>query len=201
MTFIQTTNKIATEVTENIKQTFIQKICNKLGENNKPIYTVMAIACGKGTVRPILSITDKKEKPDARKYAALRELMTEFIGVPTTLCAGLAAESLTGMIAKKGSVAYKNTKATLSLLGICIAAGYLVPQFCNMFMPPVMKKLMPNYDPNAGSASPSSPNKKFEAPKLVTPQSFGAVKQLPQNSITRMNLYPKNTFYHSGMKV
>mgnify|MGYP004572388541 FL=1 len=201
MTFIQTTNKIATEVTENTKQTFIQKICNKLGENNKPIYTVMAIACGKGTVRPILSITDKKEKPDARKYAALRELMTEFIGVPTTLCAGLAAESLTGMIAKKGSVAYKNTKATLSLLGICIAAGYLVPQFCNMFMPPVMKKLMPNYDPNAGSASSSSPNKKFEAPKLVTSQSFGAVKQLPQNSITRMNLYPKNTFYHSGMKV
>lgn len=201
MTFIQTTNRVVKETTIKTKQSFIQKICNKLGENNKPIYTVMAIACGKGTVRPILSITDKKEKPDARKYAALRELMTEFIGVPTTLCAGLAAESLTGMIAKKGSVAYKNTKATLSLLGICIAAGYLVPQFCNMFMPPVMKKLMPNYDPNAGSASSSSQNKKFEAPKLVTSQSFGAVKQLPQNSITRMNLYPKNTFYHSGMKV
>ena len=55
---------------------FIHKICEKLGENNKPIYTVMAIACGKGTVRPILSITDKKESPDARKYAALRELLT-----------------------------------------------------------------------------------------------------------------------------
>ena len=53
---------------------FIQKVCQRLGENNKPIYTVMAIACGKGTVRPILSITDKKEKPDARKYAALREI-------------------------------------------------------------------------------------------------------------------------------
>ena len=44
------------------KQTFIQGLCNRLGENNKPIYTVLAIACGKGTVRPILSITDKKEK-------------------------------------------------------------------------------------------------------------------------------------------
>ena len=150
MTFIQTTSKKVTEtVTKN--QTLIQKICNKLGENNKPIFTVMAIACGKGTVRPILSITDKKEKPDARKYAALRELMTEFIGVPTTLCAGLVAESLTGLIAKKGSTSYKNTKAVLSLLGICTAAGYLVPQFCNMFMPPVMKKLMLSYDPNGGS--------------------------------------------------
>ena len=42
MTFIQTTSKKATEtVTKN--QTLIQKICNKLGENNKPIFTVMAI--------------------------------------------------------------------------------------------------------------------------------------------------------------
>lgn len=197
MTFIQTTSRATSEVARETKQTFIQKICNKLGENNKPIYTVMAIACGKGTVRPILSITDKKEKPDARKYAALRELMTEFIGVPTTLCAGLAAESLTGMLAKKGSVSYKNTKATLSLLGICIAAGYLVPQFCNMFMPPVMKKLMPNYDPNASSAP--SVVQKNQKP-TVTPQSFGAVKPL-QNKMTRMNMYTMNTFYHSGMKV
>ena len=45
---------------------FIHKICEKLGENNKPIYTVMAIACGKGTVRPILSNTDKKESPELK---------------------------------------------------------------------------------------------------------------------------------------
>lgn len=198
MTFIQTTSKATLEAAKETKQTFIQKICNKLGENNKPIYTVMAIACGKGTVRPILSITDKKEKPDARKYAALRELMTEFIGVPTTLCAGLAAESLTGMLAKKGSASYKNTKATLSLLGICIAAGYLVPQFCNIFMPPVMKKLMPNYDPNAGSAPSVAPKSQKQT---VTPQSFGAMKPLQQNKIDRMNVYPMSTFYHSGMKV
>lgn len=215
MTLTQTTKKIATEVTENTKQTFIQKICNKLGENNKPIYTVMAIACGKGTVRPILSITDKKEKPDARKYAALRELMTEFIGVPTTLCAGLAAESLTGMLAKKGSVAYKNTKATLSLLGICIAAGYLVPKFCNIFMPPVMKKLMPSYDPNA-SSTPAKPTDAIKPVKVTTQQSFGAVTPLQQNNITRMNIHTPSeqrgkktlpvysvpsVFYHSGMKV
>lgn len=54
-----------------------------------------------------MSITDKKESPDARKYAALRELMTEFIGVPTTLGLGLIGEGLAGMIAKKGA---QNTK-------------------------------------------------------------------------------------------
>lgn len=140
---------------------FIQKVCQRLGENNKPIYTVMAIACGKGTVRPILSITDKKEKPDARKYAALRELMTEFIGVPTTMGMGLLAESLTGLVAKKGTIEYKHANAILSFLGICLAAGYFVPKFCNLGMPPIMKKLMPNYDPNATSDSvPTTPNVK-----------------------------------------
>ena len=128
---------------------FIQKLCERLGQNNKPIYTVLAIACGKGTVRPILSITDKKESPDARKYAALRELMTEFIGVPTTMTLGLIGETLAGFLAKKGSAKYKNVSSVLSFLGICMAAGYFVPKFCNIGMPPVMKKLMPNYDPNA----------------------------------------------------
>ena len=107
---------------------FIQKLCERLGQNNKPIYTVLAIACGKGTVRPILSITDKKESPDARKYAALRELMTEFIGVPTTMTLGLIGESLAGLIAKKGSAKYKNASSVLSFLGICMAAGYFVPK-------------------------------------------------------------------------
>ena len=102
---------------------FVHKLCERLGENNKPIYTVLAIACGKGTVRPILSITDKKESPDARKYAALRELMTEFIGVPTTMAMGLIGEGLAGLITKKGTAKYKNANSVMSFLGICCAAG------------------------------------------------------------------------------
>ena len=177
------------------KLTLIQKICNKLGENNKPIYTVLCIACGKGTVRPILSITDKKEKPDARKYAALRELMTEFIGVPTTICAGLAAESLTGLIAKKGSTAFKHTKSVLSFAGICVAAGYLVPKFCNIFMPPVMRKLMPNYDPNAKS---DDNNTKVQVSPEISPKT-----QINSSFTSNMNVYknPISTYFHSGMKV
>lgn len=192
MTLTQTTVKAVSETAS--KQSLFQKICNKLGENNKPIFTVMAIACGKGTVRPILSITDKKEKPDARKYAALRELMTEFIGVPTTLCAGLVAESLTGLLAQKGSTSYKNTKAVLSLLGICVAAGYLVPQFCNMFMPPVMKKLMPSYDPNGGVSS--QPVSSIHRAQIAKPNV-----QI-NNKIKKVNMYPQMpTYFSSGMKV
>lgn len=172
---------------------FIHKICERLGENNKPIYTVMAIACGKGTVRPILSITDKKEKPDARKYAALRELLTEFIGVPTTFCMGLLAESLTGLVAKKGTTEFAHANSILSFLGICAAAGYFVPKFCNLGMPPIMKKLMPNYDPNATTSD-------------STPQKPNQPLQAPNNKLKKLNCYPTYTsmaslYGHSGMKV
>lgn len=181
------------------KETFIQRLCNRLGENNKPIYTVMAIACGKGTVRPILSITDKKEKPDARKYAALRELMTEFIGVPTTMALGLIAESLTGLIVKKTAPEYKNVRSVMSLFGICLAAGYFVPKFCNIGMPPVMKKLMPNYDPNAGEKSPE-----VKPVKLQNISSTGNPNK--PDTLNPLNKYPlmrgfTSSYYHTGMRV
>ena len=82
-------------------------------------------------------------------------------------------------------------------------------------MPPVMKKLMPSYDPNASSA-PAKPADATKPVKVATQQSFGAVKPLQQNNTTRMNMYTPNeqrgktmlpvysvpsVFYHSGMKV
>lgn len=175
---------------------FAHKICERLGENNKPIYTVMAIACGKGTVRPILSITDKQEKPDARKYAALRELLTEFIGVPTTLGLGLLGESLTKFVAKKGTTEFKHANAALSFLGICLAAGYFVPKICNLAMPPIMRKIMPNYNPNALEQDNST----------VTKLNSGKIAKLNKvQQSHQMNYYQtidrRLPYYPTGMRV
>ncbi len=175
---------------------FITKLCERLGENNKPIYTVMAIACGKGTVRPILSINKKKEAPDARKYAALRELMTEFVGVPTTLALGLIGESLAGVLAKKGSVKYKNANSVLSFLGICCAAGYFVPKFCNLAMPPIMKKLMPNYDPNSTGTKPDVV--KQNQSTAVLPQQLAKPRSV-NSYVYRVNV--NSPYFRAGMRV
>ena len=170
----------------------INKLCEKLGENNKPIYTVMAIACGKGTVRPILSITDKKESPDARKYAALRELMTEFIGVPTTLALGMAGEGIAGFFAKKGSAKYKNANSVFSFLGICCAAGYFVPKFCNIGMPPIMKRLMPDYDPNATASLTNNTER-------VVTKTNTLPKKSPLNSVYHLD--KSSVYFRAGMRV
>ena len=112
----------------------------------------------------------------------------------TQIVNSLIKQSLTGLIAKKGSTSYKNTKAVLSLLGICAAAGYLVPQFCNMFMPPVMKKLMPSYDPNGGSTPAPQASQPKQPVKNVNPPT-------PQKKIYTTNMCPMSTYLHSGMKV
>ena len=171
---------------------FIHKLCERLGENNKPIYTVLAIACGKGTVRPILSITDKKEAPDARKYAALRELMTEFIGVPTTMTLGMLGEFAAKVLTQKCSIKQKNASSVLSFFGICLAAGYFVPKFCNIGMPPVMKKLMPDYDPNA-----------VHTPQDIKPERKNPVgfKQLKSPNYNIYQVKTDSPYYRAGMRV
>jgi len=169
------------------KTKFIHNLCEKLGKNNKAIYTVMAIASCKGIVRPTLSLTDKKESPDSRKYAALREIMTEFTGVPTTFGLGMLGEHLAKYVAKPGTQSFKNAQSIMSFLGICLAAAYFVPKFCNMSMPPIMKKLMPGYDPNTGATT------------IQQPQSPQVKQKIQPQNVNFSSL--SSTFIHSGMRV
>ena len=50
---------------------FLKNICTKLGKSNKPIYAVMAIATVKGIARPIITMMDKDENPETKKYTAM----------------------------------------------------------------------------------------------------------------------------------
>ena len=71
-----------------------KKILISVGKNNKPTYTVMTIAAANGIFKPISSLTDKKEKPEARKYAALREFATECVAVPTFVIPAVCSVAL-----------------------------------------------------------------------------------------------------------
>ena len=72
----------------------IKNTCKKLGENNKPTYVVMAIATVKGICRPTFTMMDKTEKPETKKYTALREGLTEVIAIPAYWACGEAAGAL-----------------------------------------------------------------------------------------------------------
>lgn len=82
-------------------QNFLRNACSKLGENNKPTYAVVAIAAVKGICRPTFTMMDKTEKPETKKYTALREGLTELIAIPVYLGCGYLAGKCSGIFTRK----------------------------------------------------------------------------------------------------
>lgn len=143
---------------------FIKKMCLKLGTNNKAIYPVMAIAAANGICRPTFTMMKKGEDFQSKKYAALREGLTEVIAVPTYWACGELAGKLGKYITTKAvnkkitNIEKSGTKLTtdaknimketmvkkgqagLMLIGVCIAAGFVIPALCSVAVKPIMKK-------------------------------------------------------------
>ena len=76
------------------KTPLIQRIFVHLGENNHPSIAVATVAAFKGIFRPIFTMSDKKEDPETKKYAAIREGVTELIAIPAYVGAGMLAEKI-----------------------------------------------------------------------------------------------------------
>ncbi|MBR1423967.1 hypothetical protein IJ579_00215 [bacterium] len=112
-----------------------KKACESLGKNNKATYTVMAVAVTNGIFKPITSLTDKKEAPETKKYAALREFLTEVVAVPTYwACGELAAWG--GSKLFRNPVKVERAKTNLRFLGVCTAALAIIPAGCSLFVKP-----------------------------------------------------------------
>ena len=108
-----------------------KNILVSVGKNNKPIYAVMAIATANGIFKPISSLTDKKEKPEARKYAALREFATECVAVPTYWACGTGAAVLGSKLFKDNPEKKAMARANMMFLGVCTAAFIVIPAVCS----------------------------------------------------------------------
>lgn len=140
------------------------KALESLGANNKAIYAVMAIALFKAIFRPIFTLMDKKESKENRNYAAVRELVTEAIALITyPVVAIIAAPPMAKFIektVKKGIEAgkiypekaldvlkdHKKIEPIVEFGLVCLTAVYIIPQLCNIALPPVMKALFKNHD-------------------------------------------------------
>lgn len=126
---------------------------------------MIAIATANGICRPTFTMLKKGENPESKKYAALRELLTEIIAVPTYWASGelmaklgkyITSKAVDKKIAnmeKNGEVltdkAKQNLKETtikkgqsgLMLIGVCTAAGLIIPALCSVAVKPVMNKI------------------------------------------------------------
>ena len=78
---------------------FIEKTLTKLGDKNKATYAVVAIATVKGICRPLFTMMDKHEDPETKKYAAIREGLTEAIAIPVYIASGNLMEKFANKLA------------------------------------------------------------------------------------------------------
>ena len=109
----------------------LKNVLESVGKNNKPTYTVMAVATANGIFKPISSLTDKKEKPEARKYAALREFATEVVAVPTYWACGVGAAAIGAKLFKNNPEKKSIARANMMFLGVCTAALLVIPAVCS----------------------------------------------------------------------
>jgi len=120
----------------------LKGIFESVGRDNNPAYAVVAIATAKGIFRPIFTMMDKKEAPETKKYAAVREGLTEVIAIPTYLtCGWLAGKGAEFFSKTKTEKAIKNTKQVLRFAGVCVAALLVIPGLCSVFVKPFTERI------------------------------------------------------------
>lgn len=182
------------------------KMCDSLGVNNKATYPVMLIALVKGICRPTFTMMDKTEKPETKKYTALREGLTEIIAIPTYWACGELTAKLASKFKFKKELPedvqkslIKRASKNMMFIGVCTAALFVIPGLCSVAIKPIMDKIMPDYKPN----------------KKQNPEDLNKTASLPVNTVNTIFARPSinnftgrkainsvyNTQIKTGMKV
>lgn len=124
---------------EVIKKLSLENIFRRFGESeNGPTIIACSIAIFKGIFRPAFTMMDKKQDPEAKKYAAVREGLTEVAAFPLYLITPVIASKLVDKFSKEtDQIIKKRMKMNAKFFGIC-AATLIIPAVCNLIQPPIM---------------------------------------------------------------
>lgn len=127
---------------DNLKNTF-----RFLGENkNSATIIACSIAVFKGIFRPMFTMMDKKSDPETKKYAAIREGLTEVAALPLYAATPWAVGKMVEKFSKETNEIVKDRmKMNAKFAGICVAT-LIIPAVCNVIQPPVMKAYKQHQD-------------------------------------------------------
>lgn len=179
------------------KVPFLKRVLTSLGKSNDPTYVVVGIATAKGIFRPLFTMMDKKEAPETKKYAALREGLTEVIAIPTYItCGWLAGKGAN--LCKDPAKAIK-AKQNLKFLGVCTAALVVIPGLCSIVVKPFTERIFNKKNINEN---------KDESTKLNVISKTEDIVPIQKAQITQTGNYmmplqrvSMKTFGNTGMRV
>ena len=176
-----------------------------IAKNLKATHTVMAIATVKGICRPTFTMMDKTEKPETKKYTALREGITEAVAIPVYfICGELAGFGAKVLRNVQDSVNIKKAKKlaektgdiidiekikqspemtkkianNLRFLGVCAAALLVIPSVCSVAIKPIVDEII---KPPKTPDTPKSPET-LSKPAANTLQQLQPIKRPSINS-------------------
>lgn len=171
----------------------LEKVCTKIGKNNKATYPVIAIASVKGICRPAFTMMDKTEKPETKRYTALREGLTELIAIPTYLFCGETSAWLAKKFIKESSESQKAAK-NLMFLGVCGAALFVIPALCSVVINPIVKNFI---NKQKQKTNKSDMQNLYAEPNFVQfPRAFNNF-----GGKTKFSDYNYNQKFYTGLKV
>ena len=133
----------------------INKVYDFLGRNeNSATIISCLIAIFKGTFRPIFTMTDKTQDPKTKKFAAIREGLTEVAALPLYAATPYLAAKIVKKFYKGDFT--KRVETNSKFLGVCVATT-LIPAVCNLIQPPIMNALKKHAEKKAAIADLNSP--------------------------------------------
>lgn len=164
-------------VKDNLKNTF-----KYFGESEHgPTVIACSIAVFKGIFRPLFTMMDKKSDPESKKYAAIREGLTEVAALPLYAITPWAAGKLVETFSKEpDKLVKKRMKINAKFLGIA-AATLIIPAVCNAIQPPIMAAYKRSQDAKKEQLAKNMPN----AVTLNKPAFTG--NPLPVKSSNKIN--------------
>lgn len=155
----------------------IAKAAYSLGEHNDPLNAVLAIALFKGINRPLFTMMDKKTDPQAKKYAAFREGLTEVIAATTYVGTNkLLVKPLSKYLQQKTGGNIGKITHGLEFLCVCLSAVLLIPLACNIFLNPVMK--------GVEKLKKKKPQQGLDIKENVIPEIAPVATQTPKTEVT-----------------
>lgn len=164
-----------------------------IGENeNAATIIACSIAVFKGIFRPLFTMMDKKQDPESKKYAAIREGLTEVAAFPLYAMTPFIVGKLVDIFSKQEDSSQKRMKMTAKFIGIC-AATLIIPAICNVFQPKVMKAYQKHEEKKKAKMGLD-----VVSPVNIQPS---AVINKPAVAVTSTTLQKTNFNANSGMRV
>lgn len=161
------------------KPTFIEKVFKFMGDNpDSATIAAASIAVFKGIFRPMFTLMDKKSEPETKKYAAIREGLTEGIAIPIYLAVPtIGGKLIVDNFYKTASAATKKAvNANVKFIAV-LASTAIIPAVCNLVQPPIMNAIQKNKKKSEDITTVAS----------VQPPNFKGRYNLPKRNISYNN--------------